>query len=363
MSLWLDQSYLKQISYRLEGFKEKRIGTLYNFRCPLCGDSRKKANKMRGYFYSKGNQLLFMCHNCGVSESFGKFLKTFDPNLYNVYALEKFKESAGAVKAPRKTKSDKVIEAMKSIPKTQKYIPNVCESLLSIDQLASSHPARQYVEGRGIPEQFHVQLYYAPKFYEWASGHTDKFKYTVGSRDHPRLIIPWFTENSGTLFAYSARSFGKEEPKYYNIILDDSHPKFYGMERLDRSKTIRVCEGPLDSLFIPNCIAVGNSAIGKFTSDGDVVYIPDKDCRNKEIMEITKNLIKSGKKVCMLPDLIGDNSFKDINEMVLKNNLSQNELLDIIQQNTYQGLAAELHFTKWNNTLTKEKVHEQEIYL
>jgi hypothetical protein len=359
MSLWLDQSFLKQISHRLTGFKEKRVGKLYNCRCNLCGDSVKKANKLRGYFIAKGNQLNYFCHNCGASMAFSTYLKHFDVNLYNVYAVEKFKETAGAVKAPRKTKSDKVLDALKSIPKTQKYVPNVCDSLLSIDQLKESHPARAYVVSRKLPEQFHSQLFYCPKFYEWASGHTDKFKHTVGSSDHPRLIIPWYTESSGTLFAYSARSFGAEEPRYYNITLDENFPKFYGLERLDRTKTHYVVEGQLDSMFIPNCIAVATSAIGKFHGNENTVYIPDKDCRNKDIMKIARKLISDGKRVCMLPHNVKG---KDINLMVLENNLSQKELLDIIQNSTYQGLGAELHFTKWNST-EEEKRYGQTLHV
>jgi hypothetical protein len=346
MSLWLDQSYLKQISNRLDRFSEKHIGTLFNCRCNLCGDSTKKANKLRGYFIAKGNQLNYFCHNCGASMSFGKYLQKFDVNLYQRYALEKFKENQGEVKRPRKSVSDSVLSAMKNIPKTQKYVPDVTAPLKKVSELAAEHPARSYVDGRKIPQKYYNELCYAPKFYTWAAGHTDKFRHTVGAADHPRLIIPWYTED-GMLFSYSARAFGDEQPKYYNIILDANHPKFYGMNHIDRKKRIYVVEGQFDSMFIPNCVAVGTSAIGLFHADTPVTYIPDRDTRNNEIMKIAKKLIESGKEVCLLPhNLVG----KDINEMILQNNLKENEIVDIIDSNTVSGLSAELQFTNWRKT-------------
>jgi hypothetical protein len=347
MSLWLDQSYLKQISFRLEKFKEKRPGTLYNCKCVLCGDSSKKANKIRGYFIAKNNQLQFYCHNCGASMSFAKFLNKFDFNLYEQYNLEKFKENGGDLRKPKVDTDANIIKLMKAIPKTQKFIPDVCAELKSISELSSSHPARQYVESRQIPAQFHSELYYAPKFFEWTKGHTDKFKSTIKSSEHPRLIIPWYT-SEGMLFAYSARSFGDEQPRYYNIVLDEQKPKFYGLNRVDVTKKQYVVEGQIDSMFLPNCVAVGNSTLYHYHSAGDVTYIPDRDTRNKEVMKIVKKMIDMGLKVCMLPlSLKG----KDINLMMTENNLTQNELLTIIDKNTHQGLEAELYFTKWKEIL------------
>ncbi len=347
MSLYVDQSYAKQLSPRLEGFKQKsNTPFLAEFRCPVCGDSAKKKNKKRGYLYEYKNQLAFKCHNCNASMSFGNFLKHVDVNLYGRYALENYSNNFKQ-HTVKEAPDFSVKFPVKHVPETVKYTPNILEGLKSIDELPEGNAVREYIEKRQIPEEFWMRMYFAPKFMTWASQNTDKFKITDQTKDHPRLVIPWYSEH-GVLFAYTARSFGKEEPRYYSITLDASVPKFYGEERLDVNKPIYVVEGPIDSMFLPNAVAVGTSAIGNFQNrDADVTYIPDRDVRNKEIMKIVRKLISEGRKVCLLPlNILG----KDINEMWLKNFWTRKRMMDIITNNTFQGLQAELEFSKWSKT-------------
>ena len=88
---FIDVKYINLISIRLDKFKLIK-SNLYNFRCPICGDSQKNKNKTRGYLYSVKNNTNFKCHNCGISVSFNNFLKKVDSNLHKQYTLEKFKE-------------------------------------------------------------------------------------------------------------------------------------------------------------------------------------------------------------------------------------------------------------------------------
>lgn len=344
MSQWLDITYLKQLASRLEGFKIKKEfngSFLANCRCPICGDSKKKVSKKRGNFYNHENDILYKCFNCNASMSFGTFLKGFDKNLYDRYALERYKngQSHQHVKEPDWT--------VKNIPQTKKYTPDVTSSLKSIIELAESHPARKAIEKRKIPHEMYDKLFYAPKFWKWASGHTDKFKgyEKFTDPDHPRLIIPWYSQE-GVLFKYSARAFGNEQPKYYHITLDETDAPFYGLDRIDFEKPIYVCEGQFDSMFVDNCIAIGNATIYNFTHSGsDVTYIPDSDVRNPDIMKIARKIISMGAKICMLPKNMNG---KDINELVVNDSLTKDALMNIISNNTYKGLEAELQFTKWS---------------
>ena len=56
------------------------------------------------------------------------------------------------------------------------------------------------------------------------------------------LIIPFYDE-SGKLFAFQGRAFGKEQPKYITIKLDESKQKVYGLERVNFLQPIKVVEG------------------------------------------------------------------------------------------------------------------------
>ena len=87
----VDSKYIGLISSRLQKFKRVKAD-LYNFRCPICGDSQKHKNKARGYFYQVKTNTNYKCHNCGVSLSFNNFLKQIDTTLHKQYVMEKFKE-------------------------------------------------------------------------------------------------------------------------------------------------------------------------------------------------------------------------------------------------------------------------------
>ena len=50
MSGYIDLNYIRKIQPRLQQFKKKR-DYLFNFRCPVCGDSKKSKTKARAYLY------------------------------------------------------------------------------------------------------------------------------------------------------------------------------------------------------------------------------------------------------------------------------------------------------------------------
>ena len=76
---------------RLRKVQESKAD-LYNFRCPICGDSKKNKSKTRGYLYAVKANTNFKCHNCGASMSLNNFLKHVDPAVHKQYVMEKFKE-------------------------------------------------------------------------------------------------------------------------------------------------------------------------------------------------------------------------------------------------------------------------------
>ena len=87
----IDSKFIGIVSSRLEKFKRVK-NNLFNFRCPICGDSQKNKNKTRGYLYNVKANTNFKCHNCGASMSFNNFLKQIDGYLHKQYIMEKFKE-------------------------------------------------------------------------------------------------------------------------------------------------------------------------------------------------------------------------------------------------------------------------------
>lgn len=304
-----------------------------NFRCPICHDSEKSKTKRRGWIYQHNgdNYLRYGCFNCNANMSFQRFLKMQDFNLHEQYILEKYRNNV----VNERPEAD----LFKTPAPTRKYVPNIFEGLSTIADLKDDHPVRQYIQSRCIPNEFYNKIYYAPKFFTWTKGHTDKFGYIKD--DHPRVLLPWISQD-GVSFGYSARAFGKEDPKYYRVIVQEGFPTFFGMERVNLNERVYVVEGEIDSLFLDNCIAVGTSALYRFSAAEKITYIPDRDIRNPQIMKVVEKLINTGQKVCMLPD-----SFtKDINDAV-KDGMTKSEITRIIDENSYNGLEAKLYFTKW----------------
>jgi transcription elongation factor Elf1 len=91
MSIFIDRQFLLRISPKLQRFTQKK-DDLYNFRCPLCGDSQKNKTKCRGYVYRKKNDYFYMCHNCGAGTNFYNFLENFDCNHENLHFHKKYSD-------------------------------------------------------------------------------------------------------------------------------------------------------------------------------------------------------------------------------------------------------------------------------
>lgn len=348
MSLWIDQKYLKQISYRLEGFKESKLNPyLAMARCPRCGDSKKNKRKRRGGFFERGPNIFYKCMNCMSDEvmHFSQFLKEFDPALHNVYKLETFKDSTQSTY--RVVESDKSQDLLLRTSITDFMLSQKSAYFFNgttkISDLPDHNIAKKYLLDRKIPNNFIEKLAYTDTFFKWASGNTDRFEINLEYEDHPRIIIPWYN-TANEVFAYSARSLLGQDPKYYMIVLDHTYPKFFGLERLDFKGKIYVVEGPVDSMFIPNCVAVGSAALTTFEDKHkDVVYIWDNEKRNSDVVKLMMKAARSDKKIFIPPDTYKP---KDINDAILTG-MKVDDIMDIIQRNTYQGVPAIMRMNKW----------------
>ena len=247
-SMFIEQKYLLLASSQLSQFKKKG-DHLYNFRCPYCGDSQKSKLKARGFVFLKDNKFIYKCHNCSKGASLQNLLKYVDVKIYNDYIFERYKKTdnepdIGKFTQPKFLKGDSPLRKLKKV-----------------SQLSWNHPVKQFVQKRKIPTNLHFELFFAQKFYKCVNSIVPN-KFQDLTNDHPRLVIPFFDEDN-KMFAFQGRAFGKENPKYITIILDPTRDKIYGLNRLDKNNPIFAVEGPIDSLFLDNCIAVGGADFNK----------------------------------------------------------------------------------------------------
>ena len=332
MSNYVDLKYINILSARLEQFKQKGKN-LFNFRCPYCGDSQKDKTKARGYLYAVKNDMFYKCHNCGIGTNMPNFIKDRDQKLYSEYCFEKFKKKPKKEEVDFKPKFDKVIAT-----------PDIG---IKISELDDKHPAKKFVLDRKIPEDKLDLLYFCDKFMTLVNKvKPGTFKNT--DKDYPRLIIPFYDE-SGKLFAFQGRAFTNTKLRYITIKIDEDAPKIFGLDTLDMTKPFYVVEGPIDSMFLPNCIAMAGSdikvsAMGDVSSamqDGIGTMVFDNEPRNLEIIKRMERVIDYGWKICIWPDHVKQ---KDINDMV---NAGITEISEMINKFTYQGLLAKTQLAIW----------------
>jgi len=345
MALDIDSKYLRLISSRLRNFKQKNT-YLWNFSCNFCGDSQKNKTKARGYVFPKGNNLIYKCHNCGTGVNIANLIKHTDPYLHKEYVLEKYK--SGETNNARSANTILNIPSPK-FDKLDKQ--KIFEHGEWCDKLPSGHFCLEYLQKRQIPQKFYSKLLFTSHYKKFC----DNLIPNHGKQivDDARLIIPFYDEYN-ELIAISGRALetGDKTLRYITLRTDESQNKLiYGMDRVNLSETVRVVEGPIDSLFLSNCLASGDAnlaltakeLIEKGVPKEKIILCPDREPRNREIVNLINKFIEDDFNVCLFPNTMMG---KDINEHII-NGFSSEDLEKIITKNTYGGLKLRMEFSQW----------------
>ena len=360
-TLFIDQKYIVLVSPQLTYFTKKDEG-LYNFRCPICGDSKKNKYKTRGYFYAKNGRMRMCCHNCGTDMPFGIFLKRTDNSLYREYSTEVFMEKGGSTfwQNPDNFYTDDDDDdgdgdvGPPSLSNMITHSPTKTNPLNipCILDLPSDHYARLYVADRKIPKDQWHRLYFSRVFSETIKDiipgyyQIPRHKSMLKNKE-ARLVLPYYDRRKN-LIGLTGRAFDVKNSKKYIIAkVSDDSPKIYGLDLIDPTKTIYVVEGPIDSLFLPNSVAVMDSKLygtdEYFAGHGNLhrILVPDNQPRNADVCRMIKTAINKGETVCLWPHDIQE---KDINDMVKFSNMTPSEILNIIHAHSYSGLRASMAF-------------------
>ena len=335
MSIVLDTKYASMISPFVRNFTKKN--SVFNFSCPVCGDSRKITSKARGYLFAdkSGSRLVYKCHNCSAPAGFDKLLAVIDPNVAAEYKKDKFLEYKQDNPMPEK------------IFQPPKFKKHVDKDLIKISSLDPSHFAKQYVMDRQIPASVHYKLFYIEDFKRWVNKIVPN-TYDVIYKDEPRLIIPLITRDH-QIMGYQGRSFDPNHPlKYITTLVDPQALKMYGLDSVNLNCTVRAFEGPIDAMFIDNAVAttggrqdtlLQQAGIGKDRT----ILVYDNEPRNKYTIEKMEKGLNAGWTVCVWPQSIKES---DINKMILAG-YSAEDLTKIIDGNAANGLMGYAALQEW----------------
>lgn len=356
----VDKKFINLVSIELRNFKWKKESQA-QCSCPICGDSKKDAKKTRGYFYQKHGRFFYKCFNCGYWSNIYKFLSQVSPELCKEYGLESFRGNINnnqLVKEKKKrvvSNKDEEEDMIKGLfdRKPIKKVRDgykVLGDAIKLKDLPKDHNAVKFANTRLIPKEYWSILYYTDDFGMFAKNMDPETRFL---EKEPRLIIPFFN-SYGDVVAVQGRALNMHDEmnarktiKYLTVKVDKSIDRlFYGLWRCDPEKRTYIVEGPLDSLFVKNAIAmVGAGAINKLPErlrGKDVVFVLDNEPRNEQIVKFNEELIKQGRQVCIWPESIKE---KDINDMSYR--ISTRKIRKMIDENTFSGLEATVKLNEW----------------
>jgi DNA primase len=162
-----------------------------------------------------------------------------------------------------------------------------------------------------------------------------------------RLVIPFYDED-GSLLGVQGRSFEekKDSIRYITLKKDGEERLWYNLDKVDPRETVYVTEGPIDSMFIPNGVAMQGAGwldtMPAKIAKSKIVFVFDNEPRNLEIVNLIGRYIDAGRNVVIWPDEIEK---KDVNDMVKV--YGTNLTMKLIINNVYSGLKAKMKYTYW----------------
>ena len=302
-----------------------------NCRCQICGDSQKNKWKARGYFFSKKGGIFYKCHNCSFSGNLNSFLKNVDPSLHKQYVFETFAEGRQSNTAATPSAAPFDFSQPKFKPKSildDLFVP------------VRGTPAEDYLRERQVPEKVWSSLYYVDDSQK-LEDLSEKYEGRVLGSD-PRLVIPFY-DLDDNLIAVNCRAINDCNLRYITVKIDDDAPMIYNLNKIDRNQAVYVTEGPLDSMFLDNSVAVGSSdlnAVSKVLDRDKVVLVFDNQPRNPQLVHTMEQAVGDYKMVVWPSSILQ----KDINEMVVS---GVDNIQDIIDNNTLHGLALSVRLNQW----------------
>ena len=347
MTAFLDKKFINLVSSQLERFKWQRA-TLANCRCPLCGDSQKNKNKCRGYFYERDARYYYKCHNCGAAMTVSGVLEKVNPSLYSEFRLEWLKEKSGATQDIRGITNTNTAQKLASKMNVHR---GKLKHVLKISELEPNHAARIYLENRLIPESKFDELFYTDDFAKVA----EQVNSQTVLQQEARIVIPFYDDKKN-IIGVQGRALDSKALRYITIKASGHERLFYNLHNINVNKKIYVTEGPFDSMFLPNAVAMVGASKSVNLPDKlrlrDVVFCLDNEPRSIEIVSMMRNLIDKGHKV-FIPD--SNLKHKDINEMILSGDTIEN-IIEYIDNHTFGGILANAAMSQWEKTTARWKL-------
>lgn len=331
----VEEDYIFRVASQVQNFKSL-MANKFQFTCvePTCGDNAKVRSSARGNFFIYQGEWMYHCYHCGASYHFKTFLKKFFPDLYEQFIFD----NLGYSKKNRVKKEEPLKIGMKK---------PVFETLTALDELVSlednlNHPATKYLLGRGLTMDMVNELYYTDNFKKYINDFMIKDKFKNTDKPDPRVVIPFLDEDNKLLGVQGRALDPDAYARYFSIkIVPEEYQLVYGANKVDFTKDVFVVEGPIDAMFINNCLAWGGGSLHTIKTTCDPILVWDNEPDASAINQQIEKAIDMGFRIVVWNKR---NKWKDINEMV---NHGIDVSTEYLLANTYKGLEAKMMFNKW----------------
>lgn len=335
----LPEDFIISKFYQFAGSpKHNKFSNFYQGSCPICREGTSWLKKQRCYYIVNKN--IIHCHNCG-----------WHGNPVN-WIMELSGDSFSDVMRQSKNYDTINIDDF-SKPKFKKVTYDLpCDSIDLEDQEQVNFFKNEFAVKKAIEVLDKRKLLSAvnrPK------------KYYLSLNDfvhQNRLIIPFYDENDKIIF-YQSRKILDDDHKPKYLSKKDSDRSIFNINRVDENiPYIFVTEGPIDSTFIKNGVAlagISESGSETFTERQkkqiklfplhEIVFVLDNQWNDSTSKNKSKALLDSGNKVFIWPKEYSQ--FKDINDICVAYNL--NEIpYKFIYKHSYKGLTGKLKISEIN---------------
>jgi DNA primase len=339
----IPQQYVIETFYRCVSYPtHNKYTNTYNGSCPFCKEGKSFGRKKR-FFYIPEKELCY-CHNCGYSKKVFNFILDATGKPFNEVINEVKKYEVTDVPAIQEKTQEKVIN---------KSLPDDCINLSDKNQL-EFHKDNEVVK-------ICLDIIHKRRL-NTAVNRPKTFYISLTDIVHKnRLILPFYNENGDIIFYQTRTLLQRDEklkPKYLSKVKTER--SLYGVHNIDSSmECIYIFEGPIDSYFIRNGLAVcgiaensertfteqQQSQINKLSSFKKV-WCLDNQWNDNASLKKSILLADKDEHIFIWPD--GLKKYKDFNELCVK--FGRDSINpEMVVNHTYSGLKAKILLTTIKN--------------
>jgi len=358
------RTYLQRLLLR----KLKISSNKASFRCPFCGDSKSKPNKRSAYILGLDTEKpFFYCHrrNCiaGENNSFSEFIKTLDYNLWKEFIQEQFRKNLISIKKNEKIeiiKTENPIIELNSIKNFYYWMHPI--SSLKKDSIPAT-----YLKKRKIHERHWNQIFYLVgnpynifnKIFK-TKQYQEKWRKNVCFEG---IVVP-FLNSKNNAIGFGMRMLNSDGYfRYLNMVTQSSSERFFfGENTVNHNLPIIVLEGMLDKLTFDRDTQIlsmisANLKLNylKEIQKSHSIYVFDNEFLNSSINRSILKVIDDGKYVFLWDAYV---KAKDINDLKVKYNWSDSNIIDFIKKNTFSGINAKLKLAERKQQQIEELIYK-----